>query len=238
MFNILAAQSGSAAQARSQIAKKLTIGWNDLDRASAFDGLLIRILDFVIALLGLIFFAPLMGAIALAIWSLSAGPVIFKQVRVGRGGAPFSCYKFRTMRPDSENILRSILESNGPKKAEWERDHKIRDDPRVSEIGRMLRRTSLDELPQLINVLQGHMSIVGPRPITYNEVARYGDYIWNYLAVRPGITGLWQVCGRSQTTYRRRVACDVLFARRRSLLTYLRIVAVTVPVVLTGYGAC
>jgi exopolysaccharide production protein ExoY len=201
------------------------------------DDVLIRCLDVTLALLAILFFAPLFGAIALAVRLSGPGPLIFKQKRLGKGGQPFPCYKFRTMRIDAEEVLASLLASNPVIRAEWARDHKLRNDPRVSKIGNLLRRTSLDELPQLFNVLKGQMSVVGPRPITDHESVRYGRYFTSYLAVRPGITGVWQISGRSRTTYRRRVACDIVYARKRSLSTNVRIIAVTIPMVLIARGA-
>lgn len=203
----------------------------------SWDDRLIRCLDVAIALVALILLAPLFGLIAVAVRISGGGPLMFKQQRVGRGGVVFPCYKFRTMRIDAEEVLAALLASDPVIRAEWARDHKLRNDPRVSKIGNLLRRTSLDELPQLLNVLQGRMSIVGPRPITERECVRYGRYFEFYLAVRPGITGVWQISGRSSTTYRRRVACDIVYARTRSLATNVRIIAVTIPMVLIARGA-
>lgn len=204
---------------------------------TSLDDLLIRCLDLTIAMLALLFFAPLMALIALAIRLTDAGPLVFKQQRIGKGGELFSCYKFRTMRIDAEEVLAALLASDPVIRAEWARDHNLRKDPRVSMIGNLLRRTSIDELPQLFNVLKGQMSIVGPRPITDRECGRYGRYFNHYIAVRPGITGVWQVSGRSSTTYRRRVACDIVYARTRSMATNVRIIAVTIPMVLLARGA-
>ncbi|RYX81323.1 sugar transferase [bacterium] len=199
---------------------------------------LTRGIDLVLTLGALIFLAPLMLLLALLVRMSSKGPVFFKQQRVGRGGRLFSCYKFRTMRTDAEQILVEVLRNDATLREEWARDHKLRNDPRLAPLGSLLRRTSLDELPQLFNVLKGEMSIVGPRPITQSEVVRYGRYIRSYQSVRPGITGLWQVSGRSETTYRRRVACDVAYARGRSPLCNIQIIARTVPAVFLSRGAC
>ena len=204
-------------------------------RSSAFDAG--RILDVVIALAALILVAPLMLVIVVAIKLSSRGPVYFSQARLGRGGRTFSCIKFRTMRVDSEAILSVLLANDSSVRVEWERDQKLRNDPRVFAIGGLLRRTSLDELPQLFNVLIGDMSIVGPRPIIEAEAFRYRRYIADYFTVRPGITGLWQVSGRNHTTYRRRVACDVAYVRTKSASNDLRIMALTVPTVLLARGA-
>jgi len=197
----------------------------------------VRTLDIVVAVLAILFFAPLMAIIALVIRGSDSGPVLFVQSRVGLGGKTFDCFKFRTMYVDAESQLAELLASSAAARAEWERDHKLRNDPRVIGIGALLRRTSFDELPQLFNVLRGDMSIVGPRPIIASEVVRYRRYFAQYCAVRPGITGLWQVSGRNNVSYRRRVACDVAYARSKSVLTDLRIIAMTVPVVLFGSGA-
>jgi len=197
----------------------------------------VRLIDIAIALAMLVFFAPLLVAIALIVRSDGIGPIMFRQKRVGKDGQLFVCYKFRTMRIDAEEVLAGLLQNSAALREEWARDHKLRNDPRLSRHGSFLRRSSLDELPQLFNVLKGDMSIVGPRPITPAETVRYGRYIDAYCAVRPGLTGLWQVSGRSQTTYRRRIACDITYARSRSPLYNLQIIFRTVPAVLLSHGA-
>jgi exopolysaccharide production protein ExoY len=195
-----------------------------------------HLLDTSIAIAALIVFGPLMLLIAGAIKVSSKGPILFRQDRLGEGGQKFQCLKFRTMRTDAEAILAALL-ADPVARAEWDRDHKMRDDPRITLIGRILRKTSLDELPQIFNVLLGEMSIVGPRPIVAAEVGRYGSYIHAYYSVRPGITGLWQVSGRNHTTYRRRVACDVTYARSHSARGDFVIIARTIPAVLLARGA-
>jgi lipopolysaccharide/colanic/teichoic acid biosynthesis glycosyltransferase len=149
----------------------------------------------------------------------------------------FECLKFRTMVPDADRELHTLLESNEELKAEWIQNHKLKDDPRITAIGRFLRRTSLDELPQLWNVLRGDMSLVGPRPIVREELLRYGRSASVYLAVKPGITGLWQTTGRNNTDYRRRVAMDVYYVRNQSLWLDAYILLRTTGVVLGGTGA-
>ena len=196
-----------------------------------------RILDIVVASAALVFVAPLMLFIGIFVMLSSPGPILFRQERLGRGGRTFSCLKIRTMRSDSDAILDKLLATDPAARAEWDRDRKLRSDPRISAVGHFLRRTSLDELPQLINVLVGDMSIVGPRPIVAAEAVRYRRYITAYFAVRPGITGLWQVSGRNHTTYRRRIACDVAYVRAKSAGNDLRIMAMTVPTVLLARGA-
>jgi exopolysaccharide production protein ExoY len=201
------------------------------------DEALLRACDIVGACLALVLALPAMALIALAVRLTSPGPVLFAHRRVGRGGRRFDCLKFRTMMTDADAQLRALLDRDPAARAEWQRSQKLRRDPRVSPIGRFLRRTSLDELPQLFNVLSGEMSLVGPRPIVEAEIARYGRHFAIYCRVRPGVTGLWQVQRDGETTYRRRVAFDVAFARGRSLRLYFGILARTVPAVLIGRGA-
>jgi len=195
-----------------------------------------RVLDVLgVAVLAVVF-APLMLLVVMLL-RRQGGAVLYRHRRIGRGGQPFECLKFRTMVPDADCVLREILSEDPKLKAEWLRDHKLKDDPRVTAIGRLLRRTSLDELPQLWNVLRGEMSLVGPRPVVREELLRYGRAVGVYLAARPGITGLWQVTGRNDTEYHRRVALDVYYVRNQSLLLDLSILARTVLVVLDKTGA-
>ncbi|WP_374389132.1 sugar transferase [Brevundimonas sp.] len=196
-----------------------------------------RALDIVLSLAALVFLAPLMVLIAMAVALSDGGPALFVHRRIGRGGRTFGCLKFRSMRPDAEARLRALLAEDPVARVEWARDQKLTRDPRITPLGRFLRRSSLDELPQFLNVLQGEMSLVGPRPIVETEAGRYGRRLEHYCRLRPGITGLWQVSGRSAATYRRRVACDSLYARRRSLTLNARILVSTVPAVLKARGA-
>lgn len=191
----------------------------------------------VLALALIIFLLPLLVAVALAVWTQDKGPVFFAQRRLGLGGRSFRCLKFRTMAVDAEARLASLLSRDPFARAEWERDHKLRKDPRVTPIGSFLRKSSLDELPQLFNVLRGEMNLVGPRPIVEAEICRYGRRYAHYCSVRPGITGLWQVSGRNDVSYRTRVAMDSLYATRRSLGLDLYILATTIPVVLARRGS-
>lgn len=201
-----------------------------------FEHRLSRMLDVAVAMAALIFFAPLMLIITAAIWS-SGGPVLFRHQRVGRNGRLFSCLKFRTMHVHADDILADLLERDPVARAEWLRDHKLRRDPRVGRVGAFLRKTSLDELPQVFNVLGGTMGIVGPRPIVPAEADRYRRYFDLYCQVRPGITGLWQISGRNTTTYRRRVACDVAYIRTKSPVRDMQIIFRTVPAVVLRRGA-
>jgi Undecaprenyl-phosphate galactose phosphotransferase WbaP len=195
-----------------------------------------RLIDVMMAAAGLFFLAPLMIFIALAIWVNDRGPIVFRQTRIGRGGQEFYCLKFRTMVVDADERLAHLLQTDPHAAAEWERDRKLRNDPRITAMGRFLRKTSLDELPQLINILRGDMSLVGPRPIVRAEVIKYGDAFTEYQRVRPGLTGLWQVSGRNDASYDERVRMDSEYVRTWSVAGDIRIVLLTFPALL-GKGA-
>ncbi|HEY7889907.1 MAG TPA: sugar transferase [Steroidobacteraceae bacterium] len=195
-----------------------------------------RALDLAGTLVLAAVFAPLMLVIVLLLRK-DGGPVIYRHWRIGRAGQPFQCLKFRTMIPNADEVLRELLARDAGLKGEWVHHHKLRCDPRVTGLGRFLRRTSLDELPQLWNVIRGEMSLVGPRPVVRQELLRYGRNIQAYLSARPGVTGLWQVQGRNDTDYRRRVVLDTYYVKRRSLLLDLYILLKTARVVLGGRGA-
>ena len=190
-----------------------------------------------ITLLALLFLLPLMLAVALAIWVQDRGPVLFAHRRVGLGGRSFYCLKFRSMALDAEARLQSLLANDPVAAAEWAADHKLRNDPRVTPLGAFLRKTSLDELPQLFNVLKGEMSLVGPRPIVDAEIVRYGRRFNDYCKVKPGITGLWQVSGRNDVSYRTRVAMDAVYAKHKCGRLDVWILAATIPVVLARKGS-
>jgi len=167
------------------------------------------------------------------------GPAFFAHRRVGRDGEEFGCLKFRSMVIDSQARLEALLASDPAARAEWEATRKLKNDPRVTKIGRFLRATSLDELPQLLNVLRGEMSLVGPRPVIQSELDRfYGAAAFHYMSIRPGITGLWQVSGRSDTSYAQRVALDVAYVARPSLWQDIKILLRTPMAVLSRRGAC
>ncbi|QNI85788.1 putative undecaprenyl-phosphate galactosephosphotransferase [Synechococcus sp. PROS-7-1] len=176
--------------------------------------------------------APLFGLLAALVKLSSPGPVFYVQKRVGRGYRRFGCIKFRTMRADADAVLAQVLERSPAMRAEFERDFKLREDPRITPIGRFLRRSSLDELPQFLNVLRGEMSVVGPRPIVDKEIERYSDYMDEVLAVRPGLTGLWQVSGRNNLSYAKRVRLDLAYARGRSFFLDSAIILRTFGVLL------
>lgn len=196
-----------------------------------------RLFDIVGAAAIMLFFLPIFLIIAALIAVRRDGPVFFGHQRIGRGGVMFKCLKFRTMCCDADKVLADCLKADPIRRAEWAQTQKLRRDPRVCTIGRILRKSSLDELPQLLNVLRGEMSLVGPRPIVSAEAAHYGTDFAAYLAMRPGITGLWQVSGRNNTTYAERVALDTRYVAERSMAGDMRILLRTVRVVLTGHGA-
>jgi exopolysaccharide production protein ExoY len=180
-------------------------------------GLSKRFMDLVIATTALALAAPVMILVALLIRMTMGGPTVFSHTRVGRGGKPFRCYKFRSMVCNADEVLKACIETNPEIRLEWEKTHKIRNDPRVTRLGRMLRKSSLDELPQLFNVIRGDMSCVGPRPVVKDELPQYGDHLGEYLQGRPGLTGLWQVSGRSSVDYASRVALDSQYVRNWSI---------------------
>ena len=154
-----------------------------------------RVMDLVLAIPVMVFLSPLMLALAILVKLGDPGAAIFVQVRCGRNGETFKCYKFRTMRLDADARLKHLLETNPEARTEWDKYQKLRVDPRVTYIGKFLRKSSLDELPQLFNILRGEMSVIGPRPITSGEIFRYGSNFHYYTAVRPGVLGQWQVSG-------------------------------------------
>jgi Undecaprenyl-phosphate galactose phosphotransferase WbaP len=195
-----------------------------------------RAFDIVTASLLCVLLSPLILTIMTLI-RIGGEPILFRHKRIGRNGRIFQCIKFRSMLPNAEEVLRRLLNEHPELRDEWTENHKLRNDPRVSAIGRVLRLTSLDELPQLWNVLRGEMSLVGPRPIVRAELLRYGRDASKYLAVKPGLTGLWQVKGRSDTTYRRRVAMDRYYVRNQSILLDVYILAATPTAVLRRSGA-
>ncbi len=199
--------------------------------------LLKRIADLIIVIVGGLCCLPLIAAIALLIKCSSPGPIIFRQERIGFGGRRFQAYKFRTMVADADKVLERFLAANPKMREEWENNHKLKNDPRVTRIGRWLRKTSLDELPQLWNVLCGEMSLVGPRPIVKEEITKYEDGYDLYTKVVPGITGLWQISGRNNTSYATRVRLDSYYVRNWSPWMDFYILARTIRVVLNGAGA-
>ena len=208
---------------------------NNLSRP--YNRALKRIFDLVMTIVGGLMISPVLLVIALAVAIDNRGRIIFAHRRVGAAGKKFPCYKFQTMVPDAEAKLKKYLAENPEAKREWEETFKLTNDPRVTKLGNFLRRTSLDELPQLWNVIRGEMSLVGPRPIVQAEVPRYGKNIREYYMVLPGITGMWQVSGRSDTTYPERVAMDTWYVRNWSVWIDLMYLFKTVKAVFYGKGA-
>lgn len=227
--------AGASISPGSASAGVLSFAIQPPSRSGTFDHE--RTINVILASILLMVFAPFLAVVAALIWLEDRGPVIFRHRRIGRNGRSFNCLKFRSMATHAEMRLARLLKDDPVARAEWDRDHKLRNDPRITHIGRFLRASSLDEIPQLINVIRGEMSLVGPRPIVKDEVVRYGRRIESYLKVRPGITGLWQVSGRNDVSYRRRVAMDVLYARRKSFSQDLVILFCTIPAVLLRKGS-
>jgi exopolysaccharide production protein ExoY len=197
-----------------------------------------RALDITVALCALVVLAPIMAIIALLILVTMGRPVVFVQQRVGFGRAMFGCFKFRTMVPDAQERLARYLAENPEAALLWRDTQKLRHDPRITWLGHVLRKTSLDELPQLFNVLRGQMSCVGPRPVIATELARYGAHAGDYLSAKPGLTGMWQVGGRSTTSYAHRVNCDRYYVRRWSLMLDVVIMLRTIPAVMRFRDSC
>jgi Undecaprenyl-phosphate galactose phosphotransferase WbaP len=195
------------------------------------------LIDLTATLIGGLIVLPLIAVIAILIKLDSPGPIFYRQTRIGLGGRPFKAWKFRTMVQGAEQSLQKYLAQHPELRQAWERDQKLRNDPRVTRVGRFLRQTSLDELPQLWNILRGEMSLVGPRPIVDEEIPRYGEKFTLYTKVIPGLTGLWQVSGRNNITYQERVNLDAYYVRNWSVWLDLYILLRTVWVIATGEGA-
>lgn len=195
-----------------------------------------RCFDIATAASALLFLLPLFCLVALAIKLADGGPAFYRHRRIGRNGEPFDCLKFRTMVADADEVLRRHLQRDCEAAREWERKRKLANDPRVTSLGITLRKTSLDELPQLLNILKGEMSVVGPRPIVAAEVPKYADCIAHYMRARPGLTGLWQVSGRNDIDYGRRVSLDRHYVENWSLASDLVLIVKTVGVVLSARG--
>lgn len=188
--------------------------------------------DIVFSVMALTLGSPLFILLALMVKLTSRGPIFYVQQRVGRDYRSFGCIKFRTMRRDADRILTRVLAESPDLEEEFRNDFKLKNDPRITRLGKFLRRSSLDELPQFLNVLRGDMSVVGPRPIVRAELPRYGRRMDEVLAVRPGLTGLWQVSGRNNLTYAQRVRLDIRYARYRNFALDFRIILRTVGVIL------
>jgi len=197
-----------------------------------------RIFDFIVSALAIIILAPLMIAVYLLIVMTGGGPAVIKHMRLGPSGSVFPCLKFRTMVVDATDVLARHLEKDPAAREEWQQNHKLKNDPRITPIGAVLRKTSLDELPQLFNVLWGHMSLVGPRPITSAEVPHYNKAMHLYYQTRPGITGLWQISGRNKVSYSQRVKLDEEYVTNWSFKRDIMILLKTVVCVIMMDGSC
>ena len=195
------------------------------------------IFDMVVTAVGTVLISPIFLALCICVAIDNKGRVIFAHQRVGRNGKLFPCYKFQTMIPNAQQALEEYLNNNPKARKEWETNFKLSDDPRITRLGAILRKTSLDELPQIFNVLKGEMSLVGPRPVVQAELEKYGDNKQEYLMVRPGITGMWQVSGRSDTTYEERVAMDTWYVRNWSLWIDFEYLYRTFAAVISRKGA-
>tara|TARA_A100001035_G_scaffold278285_1_gene276865 strand:+ start:1449 stop:2099 length:651 start_codon:yes stop_codon:yes gene_type:complete len=191
-----------------------------------------NLFDIIFSLFILVAFFPLFIIIALLVKLSSRGPIFFLQERIGKNNVTFKCIKFRTMYPEAKDILQNLLNKDEKIKKEFEETHKIKNDPRITTIGKLLRKTSLDELPQFINVLRNEMSIVGPRPIVKAEKKKYGKNLIKFLSIKPGITGLWQVSGRNNLTYKKRVMLDINYVKNYNFLMDIRILIRTFGVIL------
>lgn len=196
-----------------------------------------RVFDLTICIIGGLLILPFVIIIALLVKLDSPGPIFYKHHRLGKGGKPFMAWKFRSMVSNSKEVLQKLLADNPERRSEWEANQKLRDDPRITRMGNFLRRTSLDELPKIWNVLKGEMSLIGPRPIVEDEVEKYAHHYALFASVKPGMSGLWQVSGRSETDYEERIALDILYIQSWSLWLDLYILFKTVGVVIEGKGA-
>lgn len=201
-------------------------------RDGTLGGVSKRVMDVVIASIALVLLSPLLLIVAVLIWATMGRPILFAHKRIGENGVEFSCFKFRTMTNDAAQILSRHLAANPEAAREWTMNQKLMHDPRVTWLGHILRKSSIDELPQLINVLRGEMSCIGPRPIVASEVARYGADAAYYFKARPGLTGLWQVSGRSRLSYPERVALDTHYVCNWSLGLDFKIMLRTIFVLL------
>jgi lipopolysaccharide/colanic/teichoic acid biosynthesis glycosyltransferase len=214
-----------------------TSAYAEIFRPSALGGNIKRMFDIIGALFLLIIAAPVLLFIIMLLTVSYPRQVIYRHTRIGYKGKAFDCYKFRTMIAHAETNLKTLLESDPAARDEWKRNRKLKNDPRVTRIGLFLRKSSLDELPQLINVLRGEMSLVGPRPIVIDELSNYGEAAGLYLSARPGITGPWQIGGRSDSSYEQRIMLDAGYIRNWSLASDLLILLISPIAVIRQRGS-
>lgn len=200
-------------------------------------GMAKRALDIVLAVIGILLLLPLILGLVVILKLTDSGPLLYGHRRIGFAGREFRCWKFRTMVMDGDAVLQKYLRENPAKARLWNEQRKLVDDPRVTVVGAVLRKLSLDELPQLLNVLTGEMSLVGPRPVVRAELDHYASSTRHYLSARPGLSGLWQISGRSNTTYMERVQLDRFYVMNWNLWMDLRIIFMTIPAVAMARGA-
>ena len=193
--------------------------------------------DFIFAIILFILFIPIILAIIFTLNLFTTGNIFFKHKRIGKNGEEFVLYKFRTMKENRDKILNEYFIKYPKAKLEWKNDHKLRNDPRITKVGYFLRDFSLDEIPQILNIIKGDMSFVGPRPIVRKEIEKYDIHFNNYKRCRPGLTGLWQVSGRNNTTYKDRIDFDMYYIKNKSFYLDVKIILKTIPVVLSRKGA-
>ncbi|MDM9625168.1 sugar transferase [Rhizobium sp. S152] len=205
-------------------------------RSAVMDGVKYAI-DATIASIGLLLLAPMILMLVVVLLIVQGRPIFIAHRRIGRHGVMFPCLKFRSMVRNADEVLSRHLAANPSSRAEWNATRKLRDDPRITALGALLRKSSVDEIPQLFNVIRGQMSLVGPRPIVASEAELYGIYYADYMKVRPGVTGLWQVSGRSDTSYSERVQLDVRYVEEQSVFGDISIMLKTVPAVLRSRGS-
>nr|WP_307691975.1 sugar transferase [Variovorax ginsengisoli] len=212
--------------------------WSEADRLHLSNGAAKRLIDIIGSLVFFSFFGFFYVAVWIGVLVTTGAPAIYRHSRIGKGGVPFDCLKFRSMVPDSDAVLSDLLQRDVAAKAEWDETFKLKKDPRITKFGRFIRRTSLDELPQFWNVLRGDMSLVGPRPVVQRELdCFYGGAAEIYAAVKPGITGPWQIGGRSDLSYADRVLLDCEYVKNRSTKGDLIILWRTIKVVFSGSGS-
>lgn len=203
----------------------------------AVGGIVKRAFDIAFAVLAIIALLPVLLFLCLLVKLEDGGPIFYRHRRIGRNDTPFHCLKFRTMVENGDQVLSEYLSRNAEARGEWNASRKLREDPRITATGRILRQTSLDELPQLLNIIRGEMSIVGPRPIVPDEIQFYGGDFVYYQSVRPGLTGAWQVSGRSDTSYDERVQLDRLYVEEWSFAKDILIIVKTIPAVAFARGS-
>ena len=194
-------------------------------------------LDFIFAFFLILFFSPVLLLIVLILKLFTSGNIFFVHERIGKFGHKFNLYKFRTMKHNRVQILEQYLKLYPDKKIEWDKNHKFKNDPRITKIGYYLREFSLDEIPQLFNILKGEMSFIGPRPIVDKEIKKYGESYLSYKTVKPGLSGLWQVSGRNNVSYSKRVELDRYYIKKISFLLDIKILFKTIPAILSRKGA-